>query len=470
MIDDKNGMQVDKKTDYTIHKLVDWLKEDILRVNREYQRGAKWSRFQQQFFIDSVLRGYPVPAFYFHDKKTEKHGKKQDFLYIIDGQQRINAVRDFIDGNFELLDPKQDNELRFPNFVKDDECPWAGKRFDDLGKELKDQFLGEEVIAYEITAENENRVRDLFIRLQGGVPLNAQEKRDSWPGDFTEFVLIAGGKAGVEKWYGWPFFKEMMRVADETKRRQLVAMCYMLFHTNRHEQRMVDIKLKNIDDFYRKNIDFDKDGDDAARFKKICSKLADIFKDHPARLPGHHVIHLILFMDAVMDEAVDLRGIPQGLVEFALKCKNARKAFEDKEESPVKEYHDNYLVYTRVGSDSATNIQRRHVFFVNKMEKLASIRFKDPARAFDCLHKMAAYYRDNRHCQVCRKDGKELESVPFGEAEFHHVTPHAEGGPSTIDNCVTVHKDCHPKSGKAVEEFKDWWNTTYQNQRSDSRE
>ena len=459
-----SDMQVDPKTDYTIRKLVDLWKGDILRVNPEYQRGEKWNRFQQQFFIDSVLRGYPVPAFYFHDKKTEKHGRRQEFLYIVDGQQRINAVRAFINGDFELLDPKRDEELRFPNFVKDDECPWAGKRFDDLDKELKKQFLDEEVIVYEITAENENRIRDLFIRLQGGVPLNAQEKRDSWPGDFTEFVLIAGGKTGMDKWYGWPFFKEMMRVPDETRRRQLVAMCYMLFHTNRHEQRVVDAKSKNVDDFYRKNIDFDKRGEDAIRFKTICDKLANIFKGHPTRLPAHHTIHLILFMDEVMDMAVDLRGIPQGLTDFALNCDNARKAFEEKRESPDKEYNDNYVAYTRAGSDNATSIQRRHVFFVEKMEGLAKIKFKDPERAFDSLHKKVAYYRDNRHCQVCKMKGEKLEVVRFDEAEFHHIVPHVDGGPTTIDNCATVHKDCHPLASEDVEAFKDWWNTTRKKQ------
>ena len=456
------AMKISMPPDYTIRKLVDWHGDEILRVNPEYQRGKKWKPFQQQFFIDSVLRGYPIPAFYFHDRKTESHGLKQEFLHIIDGQQRINAIRAFVDGEFALLDPNSKGELRFPNFAKDEACPWAGKRFGDLDEKLQNQFLDKVVVVYEIAADNVNRIRDLFIRLQGGVPLNPQEKRDSWPGDFTEFVLIAGGKANVKKWHGWPFFdKKMMRSTDETKRRQLVAMCYMLFHANRHEQRIVDGKSKNIDEFYRENIDFDKNGDDAVRFKKICDMLADIFKGHPTRLPAHHVIHLILFMDEVMDAAVSLRDIPQGLADFALNCVKAKKAVEDKEETDIREYYDNYVVHARAGSDNAANIQRRHAFFISKMEQLAKVEFKDPQRAFSLLHKKGAYYRDIRHCQVCKMHERKLDVVRFDDAEFHHVVPHAMGGRSTTDNCATVHKDCHPKSSANVEAFKDWWNRTH---------
>jgi hypothetical protein len=52
---------------------------------------------------------------------------------IIDGQQRINALSDFHDGAFKLLDPVKDEaEARFPEFIKKQPCPWASKTFQDL--------------------------------------------------------------------------------------------------------------------------------------------------------------------------------------------------------------------------------------------------------------------------------------------------------------------------------------------------
>jgi hypothetical protein len=35
------------------------------------------------------------------------------------------------------------------------------------------------------TNSDPNEARDLFVRLQAGMPLNSQEKRDAWPGQFT---------------------------------------------------------------------------------------------------------------------------------------------------------------------------------------------------------------------------------------------------------------------------------------------
>src|SRR5436853_611604 len=55
-----------------------------------------------------------------------------------------------------------------------------------------------------------NEARDLFIRLQGGMPLTAQEKRDAWPGNFTDFVLKIGGKPELPKYLGHDFFTKVM--------------------------------------------------------------------------------------------------------------------------------------------------------------------------------------------------------------------------------------------------------------------
>ena len=73
-----------------------------------------------------------------------------------------------------------------------------------------------------------------------GTPLTPQDKRDSWPGNFTEFVLRVGGKTGVEKWYGFDLFKQNLKVSNESRRRQLVAQIFMLFFSVREETRFCD--------------------------------------------------------------------------------------------------------------------------------------------------------------------------------------------------------------------------------------
>ena len=64
--------------------------------------------------------------------------------------------------------------------------------------------MNHKMVVYEITTNNGNEIRDLFIRLQGGTPLTPQDKRDSWPGNFTDFILKIGGKHREEQWPGDP--------------------------------------------------------------------------------------------------------------------------------------------------------------------------------------------------------------------------------------------------------------------------
>ena len=46
---------------------VDKLNSDgKLLVDRTYQRASNWQLKQQQFFIDSLLRQFPIPMIYLH--------------------------------------------------------------------------------------------------------------------------------------------------------------------------------------------------------------------------------------------------------------------------------------------------------------------------------------------------------------------------------------------------------------------
>ena len=162
----------------------------MLVVNAEYQRGVVWTLAQKKKLVDSVLRGYPLPLIYFHQIRQEAAGLISQRLEVIDGQQRINALYEFHEGAFKLFDPIKDaGEARFPDFIKRTPCPCAGCTFQGLNEPLREQFLNTVLRVVHIETSDPNQARDLFVRLQAGMPLNSQEKRDAWPGQFTEFVL-----------------------------------------------------------------------------------------------------------------------------------------------------------------------------------------------------------------------------------------------------------------------------------------
>ena len=60
------------------------LNRDKYKVDITYQRPANvWSHKDKKCFIDTIMRGEPVPIFFLNYNSTE------DVYYIVDGQQRM---------------------------------------------------------------------------------------------------------------------------------------------------------------------------------------------------------------------------------------------------------------------------------------------------------------------------------------------------------------------------------------------
>ncbi|WP_226551181.1 DUF262 domain-containing protein [Celeribacter naphthalenivorans] len=112
---------------YSVKTLIELRQNKMLVVNDEYQRGAVWSADQKKKLIDSMLRGYPIPILYLHKISRKVGLLSRDDLEIIDGQQRLNAIYEFVEGAFELYNPKTDLEkAKFPAFIRDQFCDWGG--------------------------------------------------------------------------------------------------------------------------------------------------------------------------------------------------------------------------------------------------------------------------------------------------------------------------------------------------------
>lgn len=440
----------------TIDALLQWRKANMLTANPEYQRGEVWNAGQKKRLLDSVLRGYHIPLIYLHHIKTEVAGAKREDFEIIDGQQRINAFYEFREGAFKLFDPVADaEEARFPSFIEDLPCPWGGKTFDDLDDSLQKQFLNTELSVVLVDTASPNEARDLFIRLQAGMPLNSQEKRDAWPGNFTEFVLKVGGKPSIAKYPGHDFFSVVMRAPKKNRGdfRQLTAQLVMLLmaHRDNHGEKLCDINRDAIDSFYYKHLDFNPLSAEAKRFKEILDLLRSLLSDGKRpKVIKHEAIHLMLLVDSLLHDYTRAwtSKLSDGFDEFKKQLALSKKTRYD---NPPNEYWVKYGQLTRVNSDRADTILRRHQFFADKMYELLKPQLKDPTRIFGPLEREIIYYLDKKMCQVCDTE------VTWTDHEIHHVDNHSKGGLTIIDNGALVHKSCHPKGSKANATFAASW-------------
>lgn len=94
-MDINNTLQVQNLTIETLYK---YYKSDKLLVNRRYQRKLVWTVEEKEAFIDSLSIDYPVPLFLV----AEVSYKGAQVYKIIDGMQRLNAIMDFLEGQFPL--------------------------------------------------------------------------------------------------------------------------------------------------------------------------------------------------------------------------------------------------------------------------------------------------------------------------------------------------------------------------------
>ena len=443
-----------KQNYHTIKELVDLSRADMVRVNAEYQRGEVWNLGQRKKLIDSVMRGYQLPIIYLHYKRKTVGGLTQEAYDIIDGQQRITSLHRFVEGAFPLF-TRDDKSAKFPKFLQDEPCPWGGKDFQGLDEEHKSRLLDAEIPVAYIETDNDNEIRDLFVRLQSGFPLNAQEKRDSTPGEFTDFILALGGKPEIIRYPGHPFFRNVMGMkprSDRGKTRQLAAQIAMLFleRRNNGSAHFVDINKNAIDDYYYANLGFDSESPDCQRLREILNKLSQLLGNWQGpKLQGHSAIHLVLFLDSIWDDYT--KGWEATLESAQGKFSaTLAEAVKSSKQGEPDETWLRYGFLTRSNSDRGDSIRLRHRYYSQRMfEFLGNLTPKDPKRAFNTLEREIIYWRDGG---TCRHNGCGAP-VLWDEAEIHHIKPHSEGGETVLENGALVHKQCHPKGTAAVLEF-----------------
>jgi hypothetical protein len=134
-----------------------------LDMSPPYQRKPVWVDKQKSYLIDTILHGYPIPEIYMQ-QVMEADGTSKHI--VVDGQQRIRSVLDFIQGKF-TLDPKDSPDL-------------ADIGFEDLTTRQKKDFFGYNFVIRTLPDLPETELREIFRRINTNVlALNAQELRQA---------------------------------------------------------------------------------------------------------------------------------------------------------------------------------------------------------------------------------------------------------------------------------------------------
>jgi hypothetical protein len=435
-------MKVDEGK-YKIDNLVKAFLAGSLLRNAEYQRGENWTLLQKATFIDSVFRNYPVPALFFHRVETPGlDGAPSVKHEIIDGQQRLTSLRDFVSGSFSLLHMSGEPKLRLPKGVRDAPAPWAGKSYEELDEGLRNQFVEKEITVFVVGPDSHpDEVRDLFIRLQSGTALTRQQIRDAWPGNLGPFVERLAGK--LSKRPSLKLFniidKRGLRGDDDLKDnyvydRQMCCQLLRVFLLRAADPyAFPSVSANELDAMYHEYTDFVTNGDLASHFKALLEAVGEIFERAKAKI-GKKTKFRRLDVTVVMMYLQDASKNPQFKLD--------RNTLENLATNIVA---GEPLEKPTGKSTSGSTLKTYYEWWREHVGKGAGLRL-DPKRLFDEADKKSIRLRDLGKCQICR------HPVEPGQEEFdHHPIPHRDGGLTIPENGRLVHRDCHPR-GRPPEE------------------
>ena len=88
------------RASYTPEDFVLWQENDMLSLTPKFQRRPVWRTPARSYFIDTLLRGMTVPPIYLRMTQNEK--KNKVIRVVVDGQQRVRSVLDFIADGYRL--------------------------------------------------------------------------------------------------------------------------------------------------------------------------------------------------------------------------------------------------------------------------------------------------------------------------------------------------------------------------------
>lgn len=175
---------------------------EVLNLRPEYQRRLRWTKPQKSRLIESFLLNIPIPPVFLYESREARYE-------VMDGQQRLNTVREFLDGEFKLSKLPILEPLSGLTYS---ECPPRVKRALDRASLSAIILLlesGDSRLESDNISLGDTR-RIIFDRLNtGGIKLNPQEMRNAlYPGKFNDMIVDITRESLFTTIFGIPPYKD----------------------------------------------------------------------------------------------------------------------------------------------------------------------------------------------------------------------------------------------------------------------
>jgi len=151
-----------RQTTQAIAWFWDLYRRELLELDPPYQRRSVWTQSYKDYFIDTILLGYPAPAvFLFEDINDEGVSRYS----VVDGQQRLVTIFQFLENQYPVSETASRPRLR-------------GLYFADLESDTKRSFYSYQFSIEFLPSTDEGTLNNIFDRINRNVArLTAQELR-----------------------------------------------------------------------------------------------------------------------------------------------------------------------------------------------------------------------------------------------------------------------------------------------------
>lgn len=299
----------------TLYKIKE--KIDFFPIYQRY--GNIWSPERKRLLIDTLINGFDIPKFYFNyfvESNNILNPKGYSYA-VIDGKQRLQTILDFMNDKFKLS----------ANFVFYDnpDINLSNLSFSDLESQhssiasrIEEYVLD---IVYVITDE-EDKLEELFLRLNGGYALTSAEKRNAIGGHLNRRI-----RQIVE---AHPFFREKVRFKNPRYQYQdLLTRILFIEESNS----LVSLTKSVLDDFVRRrHLDNTDTESLLTKTLTVLDQFVQAFDDKDALLRGKGVIPVYYFFISRFDP--DLSSLKEFLEQFE-SIRSENRSREEEEQIPI---------------------------------------------------------------------------------------------------------------------------------------
>ena len=344
-------------------------KDGTLVVDRTYQRKTVWGVKDNIRLIETILLKLIIPEIFLWDFDTDPNNG-QTITHIVDGQQRINAIFDFIAGKYKLQ----------KKYLTDNEIidRYGDKCFEDLDDNTKKSIWSYEMsIIYLDKDFSIEEVRKMFYRLNlTDYNLNEQEKRNSLN---SKFGAISEELANEEFWDEYKIFSPR-----DVRRMQDIEYCSSILILAR-EGIIDQTKNERLDQIYKEFCEDYKDAESDVQKVHEAMKLIEKLTKREINGFVNKKIQMYTMFSVMFDFVENSIDVSESVIQMFSAFENCYTIFkneydiqgETEAERKILEYLKKYKLASSEGVNKLSNRMIRFEVLKKVLLQFDSIQAKD---------------------------------------------------------------------------------------------